>query len=112
MSKPPKEILQNTIPQRYPEVPPQQYPSGDYSYTVELIGGIQNSLGKLTEAVESLKAKTDSHSAKLEAIGKDVHAAKVLIGVASAMMVGIGAFLGYVLKAALEYFSRNPASIK
>lgn len=66
--------------------PSPQLPGADYSYTVELVARIENQLGKLTEAVTSLKETTKEHGTELRAIGKDVHAARVVT-------VFVGAFL-------------------
>lgn len=112
MAKPPREGSPSTggeIPSRYPEIPPPQVqPSGDYSYTLEVVMAMQGTLGKLTEAVESLKIKTESHSSKLEAIGKDVHAAKVVVGVVGALIVAAGAAIGFTIKEVLEYLAKTP----
>jgi hypothetical protein len=66
-----------TTPEAFPTTTPQ-LPSGDYSYTVELVARIENQLGRLAEAIDSLKTQTKEHSAELRAIGKDVHAAKMV----------------------------------
>lgn len=75
-------------PPDFPVTPPPQLPSADYSYTVELVGSIQNQLGRLTEAIESLKEQTKEHGKELKTIGNDVHATKVSVKVA-AWLIGI-----------------------
>jgi hypothetical protein len=90
MPKAPKESGSGpaTTPARYPEVPPPQvYPSGDYSYILEIVMAMQNTMGKLTEAVESLKAQSSRHGEKLEQIGKDVHAAKVVVSAVGGLIL-------------------------
>lgn len=98
----PKGTPQVTPP-RFAETPPPQYlPSGDYSYTVELVGTIQHTLGKLTEAVESLKEQSKEHGKKLDEVRMDVHGAKSA-GKALLWAVGVvGALLGIILTAYLR----------
>jgi len=76
---------------------------------VELVGTIQNQLGKLTEAVESLKEQSRIHSKELKDFSKDFHAAKIT-GKALLWLVGIvGAILGIFLSAyARQLFSGKP----
>jgi hypothetical protein len=97
-----------TTPEAFPTTAPQ-LPSGDYSYTVELVGSIQHQLGKLTEAVETLKTKAESHSKELRDIGKDVHTAKVVMGIVGGIVTIIATFLGIALKAYLDHLWRTPA---
>jgi hypothetical protein len=72
-----------TTPEAFPTISPP-LPSGDYSYTVELVGTIHHELGRLTEAVNSLKEHAKERDRKLEdlakeirEVSKDVHSAKV-----------------------------------
>ena len=95
-----------TTPEAFPTTAPQ-FPSGDYSYTVELVSSIQHQLGRLTEAVESLKDQTKEQGAKLGKISQDVHAAKVVIGIVGGFIGLVGIFLGIVLIAAFEYLIRS-----
>jgi|ERR1022692_4023608 hypothetical protein len=88
------------------------YPSGDYSYTVELVGAIQNQLGKLTEAVETLKTQTAEHSNKLSDIGKDIHTAKTTLKIIGAIIAALMAFIGWIGNKAVDAFvqSHQPAA--
>jgi hypothetical protein len=76
-------------------------PSGDYSYTVELVGAIQNQLGKLTEAVDSLKSQSKDQAKELKDIGKDIHAFKVALTVGVAILGAVfavsAAIIGFIL---------------
>src|SRR5450755_4247926 len=73
----PKEPVRTGPPTKFAETtPPQLYPSGDYSYVLEIVMAMQNTVGGLKEAVESLKQQSGKHSEKLDDIGKDIHAAK------------------------------------
>jgi hypothetical protein len=78
-------------PQKIAETNPQ-LSAGDFSY-LEIIMSMQNTMGKLTEAVESLKTQSTDHGNELKQIGKDVHAAKVV----GAVLAAVGGLLGWVL---------------
>jgi len=118
-----KEPVRATPPPPFAETPTPSYPSGDYSYTVELVATIQNALGRLTEAVESLKEQSKEHGKELREqggelkeikeqvkelreqrkelseIGKDVYAAKA-VGRTLLWVVGVvGTLLGIILAA-------------
>ena len=96
-----------TTPEAYPTTPPV-LPSGDYTYTVEIVMNMQQTLGKLTEAVDSLKEQSKEQATEIRGIGKDVHAAKVVISVVGALIVGAIAFVGWVAKAYLDYLAAAP----
>jgi phosphotransferase system glucose/maltose/N-acetylglucosamine-specific IIC component len=89
-------------PTKSPDFPvstPQQSPSGDYSYTVELVGTIQKEIGGLIEAVNSLKEQSKEHGKELKDLSKDFHAVKVT-GKTLLWLIGIvGAILGIFLTA-------------
>ena len=76
-----------------------QLSSGDFSY-LEIIMAMQNTMGKLTEAVESLKTQSTNQGNKLEEIGKDVHAAKLIGG----LLFLVAGFLGWVIHEAIPLF--------
>jgi hypothetical protein len=65
-------------------------------------------VAKLTEAVDGLKASSKSHGEKLDRLGNDVHAAKVVVGVVGGFISLVGIFLGIFLKALLDYLLRAP----
>ncbi len=66
-----------------------QLPSGDYSYTVELVARIENQLGRLTEAIDSLKLQTTKQGEKLDKISHIIYAA----GAVGTILVVIVGFL-------------------
>jgi hypothetical protein len=93
-----------TTPEAYPTAPqPPNYPSGDYSYTVELVGSIQNQLGKLTQAVESLTDRSKSHGEKIDEATRDIHVAKVILGIIGGLVAIAVTFIGIAFKAYLDH---------
>ena len=85
-----------TTPQHFPETTPH-LPSADYSYTVELVGTLQNQLGRLTEAVESLKIQSRDQATELKTIGKDIHGAKVGIRIIIGVCALAGTIIGFLI---------------
>jgi hypothetical protein len=76
-----------TTPTRLPETTPPIMPSGDYSYTVEIVMHMQRDLGKLSEAVEGLKERQSEQGHKLDVIGKQIYAAIALITIIGAILM-------------------------
>lgn len=68
-----------TTPPRYPDTPPPILPSGDYSYTVEIVMKMQHSMGELTEAVKGLKERQAEQAKKLDRISHQMYAAIVVL---------------------------------
>jgi len=54
-------------------------PSGDYTYTVEIVMRMQETMGRLTEAVDTLKTKQSDQTKKLEKLSQQMYAAIVLV---------------------------------
>jgi hypothetical protein len=73
-------------PTRFAETTPPIVPSGDYSYTLEIVMNMQHSVGKLTEAVDGLKGKQAEQGKKLDRISHQVYAAIVLLAVIGAIL--------------------------
>ncbi|MBZ5605776.1 MAG: hypothetical protein LAO79_26035 [Acidobacteriia bacterium] len=87
----------SVTPEEYSVASPASLPSGDFSYTLEIVMRMQESMGRLTEAVASLKDQSKSHGEKLEAIGKDVHAFKVTVSVVGGLIVIIGGIIAWLV---------------
>ena len=88
----------STTPDDYLTSASSQLPSGDYSYTVELVGTIQNQLGRLTEAVEVLKGQSKEHGDELRTVSRDIHAAKVVVSVVGGLIILIGGIIAWLVK--------------
>jgi len=76
---------------------------GDLGY-VELVADIQNRLGRLTEAVETLKTNTAAHGEKLSDMGKDIHTAKVTVKIIGAILAALFAFACWIGNKAVDAF--------
>ena len=100
-----RERGRETTTPRLPDIEPQVFPSGDYTYILEIVMGMQGTMGKLIEAVESLKRQSERQGDKLDSIGRDVHAAKVVISVVGALTVLAGALAGWMIT---TYISMHP----
>ena len=66
--------------------------------------GMQNTMSKLTEAVESLKQQSSKHDEKLDDIGKDIHTAKTTLKVVGAILAAVMAFAGWVANKGIDAF--------
>ena len=98
-----------TTPEEFPVSSPQSLPSGDYSYTLEVVMGMQATLGQLTEAINGLKEQSKSQGQDLKAIGLDVHAGKILLKVLLWVVGLAGALLGIALTAFMKkWLSGSP----
>ena len=96
-----------TTPEAYPTSAPQ-LPSGDYTYTLEVVMGMQKTLGELTQAVRTLTDEVKEQGTKVDASCADIHAAKVVVRVILAIAIAVATCLGFIAKAAIDYFSRMP----
>jgi hypothetical protein len=86
-----------TTPEEFPTQAPT--PSGDYSYTLEIVMNMQHTLGGLLEAVNSLKDDSKEYRKELKDLGKEFHAAKVLVRWLIAIAVGLGGIIGWAISA-------------
>jgi hypothetical protein len=66
---------------------------------------MQETVGKLVEAVNSLKEQVKEQGAELRSVGKDVHAARIVGGV----LVAIGGLIGWVIHELIQYLSSHGA---
>ena len=75
-----------TTPDAYTPTAPQ-CPSGDYSYTLEVVMGMQKTLGQLEQAVKTLTEEIRDVRKKLDRISHIVHAAGVVGTIGMAILV-------------------------
>jgi hypothetical protein len=87
-------------------------PSGDYSYVLEIVMNMQMSMGKLTEAAESLKGQTKEHGSEIKSISADIHAAKITLRIIGAILAAGLAFASWVVNKGIDaYVSSHPQPI-
>jgi hypothetical protein len=95
-------------PQRFGETTPPGL-QADYSvFTVQTVLEMQRTLGGIETAIKNLEERSKEHSGKLDQIGKEVYAAKVVVGVVGGLIVLAGAFIGWVIYELLPYFVSHP----
>jgi hypothetical protein len=106
--KPNKPQQPDTTPADFPvQSHLRQLPGADYSYTVELVATINQQLGKLIEAVDTLKSVVKEQGEKLNTVARDVHTAKVVTWVVLGIISISGTFVGIALKAVFDYLLRT-----
>lgn len=91
-----------TTPEEYLTTGSSRFPSGDYSYTVELVGTIQNSLGRLTESVDALKELSKEHGREIGDLKKDIHAAKTTLKVVGVVVAALLTFAGWAINKGVD----------
>jgi hypothetical protein len=94
----PKDLGKTTVPTKFPDTTPP-VPSGDYSYVLEIVMNMQTAMGRLQEAVESLKDQSKEQGKEIRDIAKDIHAAKVTGKVLLWVVGVVGALLGIFIAA-------------
>lgn len=104
-----KRDQEATTPSRLPDTTPQVYPGQHYDFILQGVFDIQKTLGRVTEAVETLKTESISQRDKVDQIGKDVHAAKVVVRLVGAAVVLAFAGMGWVIYEILPYVLHSPA---
>jgi len=70
---------------------------------VKIMMEMKGDMGKLTEAVDGLKAEQQYQRRELSDMKKDIHAGKVALGVAGAIVAGSITFLGWVITTYISY---------
>jgi uncharacterized membrane-anchored protein YjiN (DUF445 family) len=88
-----------------PDITPPNYPSPTHDFTLQAVMHMQETVGKLVEAVNSLKEQVKEQGAELRSVGKDVHAARIVGGV----LVAIGGLIGWVIHELIQYLSSHGA---
>ncbi len=99
--KRPATAVKTATPEDYPVQSPQ--PSGDYTYTVEIVMKMQETMGGLKEAVEGLKADSRAHGDELKNMSKELHGYKMVGRVIAGAAVGAVGLFGWVIKLWVDY---------
>ncbi|MBU4233509.1 MAG: hypothetical protein KJ822_17770 [Proteobacteria bacterium] len=84
MAKPGSQT--GSVPTNLPKTPPQEYVLPEHSFTLQAIMEIQKSIGKLTQAVETLTEDSKKNGVKLDDISHKVYAAQVTIKVVGGIL--------------------------
>jgi hypothetical protein len=85
-------------PDVFPTTTPLTFQSGgstDYSFVLPTLMEIQRGIGKLDEAVNTLKSKADEQGKKLEGIDRKIYAAIAILAVC-------GAVLGFLINKGVD----------
>jgi hypothetical protein len=92
----------STTPEDYPVSASQvSLPSGDFSYILEIVMGMQSTMGKLSEAVETLKVHSKDQGDKVDRLSHIIYGATAVVTVIG----GIGLFvLNKIWDLTLIYF--------
>jgi hypothetical protein len=71
------------------------YRGSDYSFTLQAVLELQNTVGQLKEAVGTLKEQGKHHSDKLDKISLRIYAA-------SAVLIVLGTIIGFLLNKGVD----------
>jgi hypothetical protein len=97
-----KERYRETSPPRSPETTTPSPHATDYAiHTVQTVLEMQRTLGNIETAIKHLEETSKDYGKKLEDIGKDFHAAKIVGG----FIVLVSGFLGFVIHELLPLLS-------
>lgn len=84
-------------PPRFPETIPPLTPSADYTYVLdsvmrmqESMGGLKEAVGELKESVKELKAEQKELGKKVDGIDKKIYAAIVIISLVGFLLTLFG----------------------
>lgn len=67
---------------------------------------VQKSVSQLTQAVTTLTETSKDHGTELKSMGKDVHAAKVVVSVVGGLILLFGGVVAWLVN---TYISTHPA---
>ncbi|MGA2687836.1 MAG: hypothetical protein ABSE85_07175 [Candidatus Korobacteraceae bacterium] len=95
----------DVTPKRFAETTPPQYPGSDYNFILQGVFDIQKSMGRLEQAVETLKDQQKEQGRKLDGISHKIYAAIVVL-------LLLGAVIGFFAKFTNDWLLRltTPAS--
>ena len=97
MAREARDRSAETTPSRMAETTPPGPPPDYGVHMMHSILEMQRALGGLENAVKNLDNQSKEDGNKLDQIGKDVHAAKVVIGVVGTLIILAAGFLGWAI---------------
>ena len=65
---------------------------------------MQSTLGRLTEAVETLKTQSSAHDDKLSKISADIHTAKITVRIVGVILTAVIAIAGWAINKGVDAF--------
>jgi hypothetical protein len=83
-----KDQEPEVTPQRFAETTPKQYSGGDYSFVLQGVFKLQDSVARLEQAVKTLSDEQRELRTKVDSISHKVYAAVIVL-------ILIGGILGY-----------------
>jgi hypothetical protein len=92
-----------TTPEGFPVNTPQQLPSGDYSYTLEVCMQMQKTLGQVEQAVKTLTEDFREERKKVNRLSHIIYAAGVVGGIGLAILIFLANKLADVFIASLKH---------
>ena len=72
-------------PNEFPEMPPPQLT--DWSWSLQMLMELQNTVGKLSQSVEMLTRQNKEHEKKLDRISHRIYAAVVVLSIVGAVLL-------------------------
>lgn len=91
------DMPSESVPSRYAETIPPLYTSYDPSFTLQSILEMQNTLGKLTQAVTTLTEESKKNGETLSVISHKVYGAQTGFWVAGVILGALGSAAVYIL---------------
>jgi hypothetical protein len=93
-----------TTPEGYTTVPPNvAYPSGDYSYILEIVMGMQKTLGQVEQAVKTMTDDFREERKKISRLRHIIYAAGVVGTIGLAILVFLANKFADVFIASLKH---------
>jgi uncharacterized membrane protein len=86
-----RETEPDVTPKRFAETTPPAYPGSDYNFILQGVFDIQKSMGRMEQAVETLKDQQKEQGRKLDGISHKIYAAIVVL-------VLVGTIIGFFAK--------------
>jgi len=101
-----KQSKEDVTPGKFPDVLPRGgHSTVNHDFTLQAVMHMKEAVGRLIEAVDTLKEQSKSNNQKLDEAVKDIHGAKVAgrallwaVGVTGTLIAGALTFVGWAIK--------------